>query len=115
MLYKVFSIQIQRSDDMVKLEEALVRLVGGERSKCALVRSQDFVNLRLRALYDRGPRDRIVVYGERIKVCLEIDKTAEIYLMEFGVDSVPALLGKRGCPDDEPEPEDGEHAQDELK
>lgn len=115
MLCKVFSIQIKTTDDMGRLEEALVRLVGGERSKCALVRSQDFVNLRLRALYDRGPSDRIVVYGERIKVCLESDKTAEIYLIELGIDGVPALLGKRGCPEEEPDGEDpgAGYAQDE--
>lgn len=106
MLCKVFSIQIQTSEDMAKLEEALVRLVGGERSKCTLIRSQEFVNLRLRALYDRGPEDRIVAYGGRIKVCLESDKTADVYLMEFGLDSVPALLGKRLCPDEDGDSDD---------
>ena len=103
MLHKVFSIQIQCKEDMAKLEEALVRLLGGEQSKCSLVRSQEFINIRLRALYNRGPAERIEVYGERVKICLDVDKTAEIYLMELGLDAVPALLGKRPCPDD-PEP-----------
>ena len=108
MLCKVFSIQIQSKDDMAKLEDALVRLMGGERSKCALIRSQEFINIRLRALYDRGPAERIVVYAERVKVCLESDKTADIYLAELGIDSVPVLLGKRDCPEDEPQPADCE-------
>lgn len=101
MLCKVFSIQIQTKEDMAKLEDALVRLTGGERSKCALIRAQEFVNLRLRALYDRGPAERIVVYGERVKICLESDKTVDIYLMELGVEGVPALLGKRSYPCDD--------------
>jgi hypothetical protein len=100
MLCKVFSIQIQCKNDMARLEDALVRLMGGERSKCSLIRSQEFVNIRLRALYDRGPSERIVVYGERVKVCLESDKTVDIYLSELGLDSVPVLLGKRDSPED---------------
>jgi hypothetical protein len=100
MLCKVFSVHIQTKEDMGKLEEALISLLGGERSKCSLIRSQEFVNIRLRALYNRGPAERIVVYGERVKVCLELDKTAHIYLMELGLDAVPALLGKRDCPED---------------
>lgn len=103
MLCKVFSVHIQSKEDMARLEEALVSLLGGERSKCALIRSQEFVNIRLRALYDRGPAERIVVYGERVKVCLELDKTADIYLIELGVDAVPVLMGKRACPEEDDE------------
>lgn len=108
MLCKVFSIKVESKDDMAKLEDALVCLMGGERSKCALIRSQDFVNIRLRALYDRGPSERIVVYGERVKVCLELDKTVEIYLMELGVDGVPVLSGKRRLSVDDPDHGEGE-------
>ena len=100
MLYKVFSIHVKTKEDMDKMEQALVSLLGGEQSKCALMRSQEFINIRLRALYDRGPAENIVVYGERVKICLDPEKHAEIYLMELGVDSVPALLGKRSFSED---------------
>ena len=100
MLYKVFSIQVKTKEDMSRLEEALVSLLGGEQSKCALVRSQEFINIRLRALYNRGPSEAIVVYGERVKICLDPDKNADVYLMELGVDAIPSLLGKRPASDD---------------
>jgi len=99
-LYKVFSIQVKTKEDMAKLEEALVSLLGGEQSKCAMMRSQEFINIRLRALYNRGPAEAIVVYGEKVKICLTPEKNADIYLMELGIDAVPALLGKRAHQDD---------------
>jgi hypothetical protein len=101
MLLKVFTLQINSKQDMVLLEKALGRLLGSEFNKCSLVRSQEFINIRLRALYDRGPADRIVAYGERVKVCLEVDKTADIFLMESSMDDGPSLLGKRSSLEEE--------------
>jgi len=101
MLLKVFTLQIHNQQDMALLERTLGRLLGSEFNKCSLVRSQEFINIRLRALYDRGPADRIVAYGERVKVCLEVDKTADIFLMESCMDDAPSLLGKRSSVDED--------------
>ena len=99
MLYEIFSIQIKSREDMSTLEDTISRLLGGEQRKCALLRSQEFVNLRLRALYDRGPDRLPVVYGEGLKISLDSDKHARVYLLQLGFDTDPVYLGKRVHPD----------------
>lgn len=101
MLYEIFSIQIAGRSDMLVLEDTIIRLLGGEQNKCALFRSQEFVNLRLRALYNRGPDCPPAVYGEGFKIFLDADKRVHVYMLELGFDMDPTYLGKRKNPDDD--------------
>jgi len=101
MLHEIFAIKINDRNDMLLLEETIMKLLGGEQNKCALLRSQEFVNLRLRALYNRGPDRPAIVYGEGLKIFLDTEKQARVYLLELGFDTDPTYLGKRNSPDDD--------------
>lgn len=98
---RVFALQVQGKDDMTQIEKVVGGLLGSKGSRCALVRSQDFIKLRLCALYDRG-EPPMTVYGEGVQVCLDREKNVTVYLFP-NTAIVPAarvLLGKR--PDPEP-------------
>ena len=93
---------------MSKLEQTVASLLGGEYNKCSFIRSQDFITLRLRALYTRAqeasvaPRDPIVVYGEGLKITLDVDNNASVFLVSPSIEAESSLqhnLGKRACPD----------------
>ena len=94
MRQKVYSIRIRDKEDMAVLESTLGGLLGGEQNKCALVRSFEFVNLRLSALYGRGP-PAMSVYGGDLQIALAADKNVTIYHLSSTVDVEESLLGKR--------------------
>lgn len=98
----VFSRKIASQRDMGELEDTLSSLLGGEQHKCAFVRSQDFVRLRLLALYKAPPPRLLVVYGEGLKITLDSDKVASVFLLNPMLDPEPRLAGgKRAEPDDD--------------
>jgi hypothetical protein len=104
MHQKVYTIQIKNPKDMNSLEQTLASLLGGEHNKCAFIRSQEFIALRLRALYGRSPSAQAaassVVYGEGLKITLDPDNHASVYLVSPSIEADPSLLvGKRACPD----------------
>ena len=71
---KLFSIRVTNKQDMAKLEEVVASLLGGERGKCSFIRSHEFVQLRLKALYPRKQdavrTQNISVYCEGLKLTL---------------------------------------------
>jgi hypothetical protein len=106
MLFKVFSIIVRSNEDMVRLESIVRGLLGGEQSKkCAFMRSQEYIALRLLALYKREIISKpMVVYSEGVKVCLNPDWSVDIFMLEMGVDNdVTSVLGKRNGSDLEQE------------
>ena len=109
MREKIFSMRVRTKHDMSVLEDRLGGLMGGEQNRrCALVRSQEFIALRLCALYKRGGPPPLSVYGHNLQVCLDRDGNVTIYLLSSDVDPDPecALLGKRAAPgpaDEEPD------------
>jgi hypothetical protein len=86
MLQKLFSITVSSKQDMARLEEVVVQLLGGEHNKCAFTRSHEFVKLRLRALYHRKqdpPRtSNISVYGEGLKITLTPSGMACVFITD---------------------------------
>jgi hypothetical protein len=101
MRQKVFMQPIRGKEDMALLESTIGSLLGGEQNKCSLVRSSEFVQLRLCALYDRGTRP-VHVYGEGLQISLGRDNVASVYLLCGNVElEQETLLGKRS----EPEPQ----------
>ena len=116
MLFKVFSITINDSQDMARLEDLVRGLLGGEHSKkCAFMRSKEYIALRLMALYRKESlRAPMAVYSEGMKICLNLDWSVDVYVLEIGIDNddVAATLGgtnggvlgkRRDCSDLEPE------------
>ena len=99
---KIFSIQIKTKADMAALEDTITTLLGGEQSKCALIRSHDFLALRLRALYRRSKdAPALVVYGEGLKITLDSDNVGAVSLLDpetIEPAEDPAVLGKRRGP-----------------
>jgi len=63
---------ITATRDMDDIEAAITRELGGENGRCAFLRSQSYLKLRMAALY-RDARDRTpcVVYHEGLKVSLD--------------------------------------------
>jgi len=104
MLREVYSKQIKGAADMSEFEAVVARVMGCEQ--CSFMRSQDYLRFRIGALYRAELEEPLESYGERVKVRLDCDRIATVYLLE---DTVPpeVLLGKRDAPDsdDEPEPE----------
>jgi hypothetical protein len=94
MRQKVFSVKVGCKQDMAKLESVVGGLLGGEQNKCSFVRSQDFVNLRLCALYNRGETP-LSIYGENIQISLDTEKNVTVYMLSTGVDEADHILGKR--------------------
>jgi hypothetical protein len=108
MRQKVFVQHIRGKEDMTLLESTIGNLLGGEQNKCSFVRSSEFVQLRLCALYDRGVRP-VHVYGEGLQISLGRDNVASVYLLCGNLEvEQDVLLGKRsepetaGRPDEEP-------------
>lgn len=98
----VLSIKIRGQEDMARLEQTIGVLLGGENHKCSLMRSKDFVSLRLRALYNRPailPREGLLVYGEGLKITLDDQNNAAVYLTVPSIDQDESVLGKRACPE----------------
>lgn len=62
---------ITATRDMDDIEAAITRELGGENGRCAFLRSQNYLRLRMAALY-RDERDRTpcTVYHEGLKVSL---------------------------------------------
>ena len=99
MRQKVFVQPIRGKEDMALLESTIGSLLGGEQNKCSLVRSNEFVQLRLCALYGRGARP-VHVYGEGLQISLEKDNVASVYLLCSNVElEQETLLGKRSEPE----------------
>ena len=106
MKQSVYSIQITNMDSMKKLEEFIGLLLKGENNQCSFVRSQDFVSMRLHALYRDAPTKPIVVYGENLKIVLDSQKIATVYTMYQNLDDEtiansidPSFIGKRSVPE----------------
>lgn len=117
MRQKVFVQRIGDKEDMTRLEETIGGLLGGEHNKCSLVRCNEFVQLRLCALYGRGSRP-VHVYGEGLQISLDVDNVASVYLLSSLVDTdepLGVLLGKRAEPDErQPEEGDGEPVESDM-
>jgi hypothetical protein len=94
MREKVFSIKIQGKEDMTKLESVVGGLLGGEQNKCSFVRCQDFVHLRLCALYNKGETP-LSIYGEHFQIYLDTEKNGTVYMLSSGVEESDHILGKR--------------------
>jgi hypothetical protein len=113
MVYqRVNVMKINTQQDMSLLEQTVGDMLGGEHHKCSFIRSQDFITLRLRALYHRSKKDKtqemLVIYGQNLKITLDADNNATVYLLDPGTEPDPnlcpyssqSLLGKRACQDD---------------
>jgi hypothetical protein len=94
MRQKVYMQGIGGMEDMAALELAIGGLLGGEHNKCSLVRSNEFVQLRLCALYGKGEKP-MHVYGEGLQISLDDANVASVYLLCSSVDADEILLGKR--------------------
>jgi len=111
----VFSIEVTSAGDMARLEQVVSELLGGEHNKCAFIRSEAFLRLRICALYRRGTLESPVsAYWEGLKVSLTPSGTVCVYVTEACVEEAPKLeqdpdhgvLGKRsrsGSPDPSPD------------
>jgi hypothetical protein len=97
VLRQFCSMDIQSPDDMARLEETIGELLGCEHHKCAFVRSEAFVRLRLRALYHRcqqnGEDDWLVsAFWEGLKVTLTPGGTVIVYVTEPCVEETPEAV-----------------------
>lgn len=98
MRQKVFVQRIEGKEDMALLESTIGCLLGGEKNKCSLVRCNEFVQLRLCALYGKGVAP-VHVYGEGLQISLSVDNVASVYLLTSYVEPDEGLLGKRSVPE----------------
>jgi hypothetical protein len=88
----VFSIEVGSASDMARLEQVISELLGGEHNKCAFIRSEAFLRLRICALYRRGTFDSPVsAFWEGVKVSLTPSGTACVYVTEACVEEAPKL------------------------
>lgn len=98
MRQKVFVLRIECKEDMSRLEHTIGGLLGGEHNKCSLIRCNEFIQLRLRALYGKGAGP-IHVYGEGLQISLDVNNVASVYLLTSYVEPDEGLLGKRSEPE----------------
>ena len=100
MLRKILSLHVGNKEDMARLEAGIVDLLGGEHHKCAFIRSEAFVKLRLRALYGRGDTSSPTVsaYWEGLKVTLTQGGTACVYIADACVEEAPVEEGVSTLP-----------------
>jgi hypothetical protein len=98
MRQKVFMLQIQSKEDMSLLESTVGSLLRGEHNKCALIRCNEFIQLRLCALYGKGVPP-IHVYGEGLQISLDANNVVSVYLLTSFVEADEGLLGKRSEPE----------------
>lgn len=103
MRQKVFVQRIECKEDMSCLEQTIGGLLGGEHNKCSLIRCNEFIQLRLRALYRKGVGP-IHVYGEGLQISLDENNVATVYLLTSFVEPDEGLLGKRSEPEPTSEP-----------
>lgn len=99
MRERVVGVRIASKDDMTRVEQELCKVIGS-KGKCTLLRSKDFIRLRLCALYGRG-EPPMSVYSHNVQVHLSEDKTVSIFLLStelLGAEGV-VVLGKRANPD----------------
>lgn len=81
MRERLATVRILGKDDMTSVEKRLAQILGGkEDAKCTLLRSEDFIKLRLCALYDIG-KAPLSVYHENVQVHLGENKTISIFLL----------------------------------
>jgi hypothetical protein len=80
MLQLFASIAATSKTGMGQLEETVTGLLGGEKGKCAFVRSEAFVRLRIQALYRRDMNRPISAETDGLKVTLTPDGTALVYI-----------------------------------
>jgi len=83
---------------MALVEHIIGQLLGGENDKCAFVRSSEFLKLRLSALYKGPVGAMIVVYSDTVKITLDNENWARIFLLEEAV-APEGVLGKRRVDD----------------
>ena len=103
MLTSVYSRRIASKEDMSELEQVMTRINGGQR--CAFMRSQDYIRFRLAALYNTMELP-VEAYGDTMKVTLDSERTATIYILVHVVTEEDTELGKRPAMDpDDSEPE----------
>lgn len=83
MREKIFSVRVGCMADMTAVEREISRVVGGkDERQSILLRSQEFVRLRLSALYDKGGKSiPMSIYCGNLQVCLDHDKTVTVYLL----------------------------------
>ena len=93
MLQKVFSLKIACKEDMSRLEEVVVGLLGGEHHRCSFLRSGEFVRLRNLALYHKfrsGDETALhSVHIEGLKITLTPTGTVCVYITDACVVPVP--------------------------
>jgi hypothetical protein len=80
MLQLFTSIVATSKVGMGQLEETVTGLLGGEKGKCAFVRSEAFVRLRIQALYRRDLDRPMSAETDGLKVTLTPDGTALVYI-----------------------------------
>jgi hypothetical protein len=80
MLQLFTSIVATSKAGMGQLEETVTGLLGGEKGKCAFVRSEAFVRLRIQALYRRDLDRPMSAETDGLKVTLTPDGTALVYI-----------------------------------
>lgn len=90
MLQKLFSIRVCHKNDMARLEEVVVGLLGGEHHRCSFLRSEEFVRLRNYALYCREKTKPRSVHIEGLKIVLTATGKACVYLTDPCVAPVPS-------------------------
>lgn len=103
MREKIVSKRIGSATDMAWVEAEIGRIMGCEERKCSLVDSNDFVSLRLCALYGRGGKKApLSVYRGDLQIKLDSDNTLTVYLLTselVALEDLPSL-GKRLDPED---------------
>lgn len=82
MLQKLFSIRVVTKEDMARLEEVVVGLLGGEHHRCSFLRSDEFVKLRNYALYCTNKTSTRSVHVEGLKIVLLSTGKACVYLTD---------------------------------
>lgn len=82
MLQKLFSIRVVQKEDMARLEEVVVGLLGGEHHRCSFLRSDEFVKLRNYALYCKQKTSTRSVHVEGLKIVLLSTGKACVYLTD---------------------------------
>lgn len=95
MMSAVYSRLITCKEDMSELEQVMTRINGGHR--CSFMRSSDYIRFRLAALYHTVQLP-VEAYGETLKVTLDCDRIATIYILGH-ILTEESELGKRGAPD----------------
>jgi len=100
MLQKMFSIRVACKQDMAKVEEAIVGLLGGEHHRCSFLRSGEYQRFRNQALYSPPPSTAelagesssftpVTVHIEGLKLTLTPTRIVCVYVTDPCVVPVP--------------------------